>query len=128
MRSSAPIAQFMVCNVLFRYMPRCDYCGTECALPFTCQHCGGKFCPDCRLPPGHQCAGLASWKKKPAPGVGLNYGKGGGVTVTGGGYIPDRRAGTKKQPGREIPWLKIMAAAVALIAIAILYLALVAGR
>ncbi|HUH78347.1 MAG TPA: AN1-type zinc finger domain-containing protein [Methanoregula sp.] len=105
-------------------MPRCDYCGAECALPFTCQHCGGKFCPGCRLPPGHQCAGLASWKKKPAPGVGLKYGRGGGVTATGGGYIPGRQAGTRKKTGAGIPWLKIMIAAIAIILLGIGYIVL----
>jgi len=51
-------------------MACCDYCGSECLLPFTCQHRGGAFCTECRLPPAHQCAGIASWKKKPAPGSG----------------------------------------------------------
>ena len=108
-------------------MPRCDYCGTECALPFTCQHCGGKFCPDCRLPPVHQCAGLASWKKKPAPGVSLKYGKGGGVTVTGGGYIPARDTGAKKTIGAGLPWLKIAIAAIVLVLLGIAYFVLTAA-
>ncbi|MGB9176463.1 MAG: hypothetical protein WCB46_06965 [Methanoregula sp.] len=32
-------------------MARCYHCSNECVLPFTCLHCGGKFYPDCRLPP-----------------------------------------------------------------------------
>lgn len=100
-------------------MPRCDRCGKECALPFTCQHCGGSYCSDCRLPPVHACSGLQSWKNKPAPGIGLNYGKGGGVTVTGGGYMPGTRAGMKKKAGGGIPWLKVMIAVIAIIVLAI---------
>jgi len=103
-------------------MTRCDHCGNECSLPFTCDHCGGKFCPDCRLPPAHECAGIQSWKKKPAPGVSLNYGKG-GVTVTGGGYIPGK-VGAKRKTGAGIPWLKVMIAVIAVILLGVAYLVL----
>lgn len=104
-------------------MPRCDYCGKDCTLPFTCQHCGGKFCPDCRLPPGHECAGIASWKKKPLPSVGMSYSKGGGVTATSGGYRETTRNGARKTAA-VIPWLKVMIAVIAIIILAIAYLAL----
>ena len=104
-------------------MPACDYCGKECALPFTCQRCGGKFCPDCRLPPAHECTGIASWKKKPLPSIGMKYGRGGGVTATSGGYRESTRTPAKKA-GRAIPWLKIMLAVIAIIIFGIAYLAL----
>ncbi len=104
-------------------MPRCDHCGNECTLPFTCQHCGGKFCPDCRLPPGHDCAGLESWKKKPLPSVGMNYSKGGGVAATGGGYRESTGTRSRKMTP-QIPWLKIMIAIIALIFLGIAYIVL----
>src|SRR5512147_2577108 len=93
-------------------MTRCDRCGTECILPFTCQHCGGKFCPDCRLPPSHDCAGIGSWNAKPRPAVGMRYGRG-GVTATGGIPAEPRRAGTKEAAAH--PYLAIMAAIIVLI-------------
>ncbi|MCK9591044.1 MAG: hypothetical protein M0Q91_03390 [Methanoregula sp.] len=104
-------------------MARCESCGNECVLPFTCQHCGGKFCPECRLPPNHQCAGLTSWQKKPIPSVGMRYGRGSGVTATGTGYAETRQA-----PGRKhhkgIPWLIIMVGIIILILLAIFLLVL----
>ena len=104
-------------------MTRCDHCGNECALPFTCQHCGGKFCPDCRLPPAHGCSGLASWKKKPLPAVGLKYGKGGGVSVTGGSAV--RSSHEPVQRSKEsIPFLRTMIAVVVLVALGIAWLVL----
>jgi hypothetical protein len=104
-------------------MTRCDHCGTECTLPFTCQHCGGKFCPDCRLPPGHDCTGIASWKRKPVPSVGLNYSKGGGVSATVGAAPASRDESAKKN--REgIPYLKIMIAVVVLILLGLAWLVL----
>jgi hypothetical protein len=105
-------------------MVRCDHCGAECALPFTCQHCGGKFCPDCRLPPNHNCTGMGSWKKKPSPSVSVNYGKGGGVSVTGGGYIPDSRRDAKKKPSAGIPYLWIMITVIVLVLLGLAWLVL----
>jgi hypothetical protein len=102
-------------------MARCDSCGNECTLPFTCQYCGNKFCPECRLPPNHQCTGLTSWQKKPAPGVGLRYGREGGVTATRGGY-GESRPTSKGKPGKEIPWLKVMIAIMLIIILVILFL------
>ena len=101
-------------------MPRCDSCGNECTLPFTCQHCGGKFCPECRLPLNHQCSGITSWQKKPVPGVGMRYDRG-GVTATGGGYAEARRT-SKRKPGKEIPWLKVMIAIMVIIILGMLFL------
>ncbi|MDD1683232.1 MAG: hypothetical protein LUO98_05275 [Methanoregula sp.] len=46
-------------------MTRCDHCGSECTPPFTCRHCGGKICPDCRLPPGHDCTGIGTGIQNP---------------------------------------------------------------
>jgi hypothetical protein len=103
-------------------MARCDSCGNECTLPFTCQHCGGKFCPDCRLPPNHQCSAIRSWKKKPVPGVGLRYGRGNSVTATSSGYAETRHALAKKR-GRRIPWLMIMAAIIILILLVLFLMA-----
>ena len=53
-------------------MTRCNHCGNETALPFTCQYCGGKFCADCRLPPNHTCSGIGNWNRKPRPAVGMS--------------------------------------------------------
>lgn len=36
---------------------KCDFCGREENLPFTCNYCGGTFCPEHRLPEAHACAG-----------------------------------------------------------------------
>lgn len=36
---------------------KCDYCGREEDLPFTCNYCGGTFCADHRLPESHACRG-----------------------------------------------------------------------
>jgi len=103
-------------------MTRCDHCGAECALPFTCQHCGGKFCPDCRLPPSHACTGMSSWNRRPRPSVSLNYGKG-GVAVTGGGYM-ESRTPAKKGKAAGIPYLWIMAGIIALILLGLAWLVL----
>jgi hypothetical protein len=103
-------------------MSGCDHCGNECSLPFTCQHCGGKFCPECRLPPNHNCAGIGTWKKKPLPAVGMSYGRGGGVTATGGGYGRETVHGKKEKPAREVLWLKIMIGVIAIVFLVIFYL------
>jgi len=105
-------------------MSRCYRCGKECSLPFTCQHCGGKFCPDCRLPPSHDCAGIGSWNRKPAPSVGIRYGKSGEVSVTGAGYLPDSHRGTKKKPSTGIPYLWIIAVVIVLIVLSLAWLIL----
>lgn len=36
-------------------MARCDYCGSEEDMPFTCTYCKGIFCADHRLPEAHNC-------------------------------------------------------------------------
>lgn len=102
-------------------MARCDHCGIDCALPFTCQHCGGKFCPDCRLPPNHDCTGIGSWNAKPRPSVGMNYGKGGGVTATGG-IAPEPRRTAQEKPGASIPHLKILIGIIVLILLGLVWL------
>ena len=80
----------------------------------------------CRLPPPpvHECGGLQSWKKKPAPGIGLRYGKGGGVTVTGGGYAPQTRDRGKRKTAPKIPWLKVMMVVIAVVVLGVAYLVL----
>lgn len=93
-------------------------------LPFSCQYCGGKYCPDCRLPPNHSCVNIGLWNSKPRPAVGISYKKGGGATSTGAGYIADPRHTPKKKPGEGIPYLKIMIAIIVLIIIGIAYLVL----
>ncbi len=104
-------------------MTRCDHCGNECTLPFTCQHCGGKFCPDCRLPPNHDCTGLSSWNAKPRPAIGMNYSRDGGVTVTGGIALESQRRPERKT-GEGLPYLKIMAAIILLVLLGLAWLAL----
>lgn len=104
-------------------MARCDHCGNECVLPFTCQHCGGKFCSDCRLPPGHDCTGISSWNAKPRPAVGMNYSRGGGITVTGG-TAPGSYHRPQKTGSNEPPYLRIMIVILALILLGLAWLAL----
>lgn len=36
---------------------KCDSCGREEDLPFTCSYCGGTYCADHRLPESHSCRG-----------------------------------------------------------------------
>lgn len=36
---------------------KCDFCGKEEDLPFTCNYCGGTFCAEHRLPEAHACRG-----------------------------------------------------------------------
>lgn len=104
-------------------MARCDHCGSDCVLPFTCQHCGGKFCSDCRLPPNHNCPGISSWNAKPRPAVGMNYGRGGGVSATGGVPLEQRRPGDMKRVAGQ-PYLKIMAAIVVIVLLGLGWLVL----
>lgn len=104
-------------------MTRCDHCGNECTLPFTCQHCGGKYCADCRLPPNHTCTGLGSWNAKPRPAVGASYSRGGGVSPAGGIATEHWHRGAKKRKS-EIPYLKIMAVIIVLVLIGLAWLAL----
>jgi hypothetical protein len=104
-------------------MTRCDKCGTEVALPFTCQHCGGKFCPACRLPPNHDCTGIGSWNAKPRPAIGMNYSRGGGVTATGG-VAPEVRQRPEKKTGEGLPYLKILIGIIVLVLLGLAWLAL----
>jgi len=104
-------------------MTRCVHCGNEVVLPFSCQHCGGKYCPVCRLPPNHTCTGIGSWNKKPRPAVGMSYSKGGGVSATGGVAAKSRRR-TAGKAAWEIPYLKIIAVLCALILLGFAWLVL----
>jgi hypothetical protein len=104
-------------------MTRCDHCGSECTLPFTCQHCGGKFCAGCRLPPNHNCTGIGSWNAKPRPGIGINYSRSGGVSVIGGG-APESRRRPEKKTGVDLPYMKIMIALIVLILLVLAWLVL----
>jgi len=40
-------------------MPKCEYCGKVIGLPFRCSFCGGRFCPEHRLPEYHSCPNLS---------------------------------------------------------------------
>jgi hypothetical protein len=104
-------------------MAACDHCGNECTLPFTCQHCGGKYCADCRLPPNHNCIGLGSWNKKPRPAIGMNYSHGGGISPTGGIAAESGRRPSEKTDV-EIPYLKIMAVIIVLVLLGLAWLVL----
>ncbi|MFB6112726.1 MAG: rhomboid family intramembrane serine protease [Halodesulfurarchaeum sp.] len=42
-------------------MVRCDVCGREEGMPYRCDHCGGSFCAEHRLPENHDCPGLENW-------------------------------------------------------------------
>jgi hypothetical protein len=103
-------------------MTHCDKCGSEVSLPFTCQHCGRKFCPDCRLPPNHDCTGIVGWNAKPRPAIGMNYSRGGGVTATCG-IAPEVRRKPEKRTGEGLPYLKIMIIIVVLVLLGLAWLA-----
>ena len=103
-------------------MTRCDHCGNEVVLPFSCQYCGGKYCPDCRLPPNHTCVNIGLWNSKPRPSAGIAGKKGGMATPTGGGYIADLKGKAKKKQGSGTPYLKIMMAIIVLILLGIAWL------
>ena len=104
-------------------MARCDHCGNEVVLPFSCQYCGRKHCPGCRLPPSHQCVNIALWNSKPRPAVGMSYHKGGGVSATGG-VAADVRRRTAARAAGKIPYLKIMAGVIVLILLGLAWLVL----
>lgn len=104
-------------------MTRCDKCGSEVLLPFTCQHCGRKFCAGCRLPPNHDCSGIASWNAKPRPAIGMNYSRGGGVTATGG-IAPESRHRPEKKAQEGLPYLKIMIVIIVLVLLGLAWLVL----
>jgi uncharacterized protein YkwD len=39
-------------------MVKCDICGKELQLPFSCNYCSGTFCSEHRLPESHQCLNM----------------------------------------------------------------------
>lgn len=39
-------------------MGKCDFCGKEVTLPYTCPLCGGQFCVGHHLPENHNCQNL----------------------------------------------------------------------
>jgi hypothetical protein len=39
-------------------MPKCELCGKEVVLPFTCAYCGEKYCAEHRLPENHNCSNI----------------------------------------------------------------------
>lgn len=44
-------------------MAKCQVCGKDVALPFTCRYCGGTFCAEHHLPENHNCPGLSRQKE-----------------------------------------------------------------
>ncbi len=48
---------------------KCDLCGAEEDLPFTCNYCGGTFCAEHRLPEAHACKGDLSRKAVAGPAM-----------------------------------------------------------
>jgi Zn-dependent protease len=46
---------------------KCDFCGRDEDLPFTCNYCGGTFCGEHRLPESHACKGDLSRRVVAAP-------------------------------------------------------------
>jgi len=42
-------------------MTTCDVCGKQTNMPYHCNHCGGSFCAEHRLPENHDCPGLNEW-------------------------------------------------------------------
>jgi len=42
-------------------MAKCDQCGSHENMPYNCQHCGGTYCSEHRLPENHACPGLEQW-------------------------------------------------------------------
>jgi len=103
-------------------MPRCNFCGKNVPLPFHCQYCGRSFCDEHRLPPNHACAGLAEWKKTPAPGVGIRYGSG-GASAYGGGYAAAPKGKkSSRVPVWKHPYFRIAIVAIMLLIIVILFI------
>jgi len=43
----------------------CDYCGKPAYMPYRCRYCGGRFCPEHRLPENHECSGLRDLRQRP---------------------------------------------------------------
>ncbi|MDP3395234.1 MAG: AN1-type zinc finger protein [Methanoregula sp.] len=103
-------------------MTRCDHCRNEVVLPFSCQYCGGKYCPDCRLPPNHTCVNIGLWNSKPRPAAGIAVKKTVGATPAGSGYIADLQGKAKKKVGAGTPYIKIMMAIIVLILLGIAWL------
>ncbi|MDZ7689306.1 MAG: rhomboid family intramembrane serine protease [Halobacteriales archaeon] len=72
-------------------MQRCEECGKEISMPYTCSFCGEKYCSEHRLPENHSCDGLSSYKKDvrqkgkvydgPSPSTGARSTGGSGFTL-----------------------------------------------
>lgn len=103
-------------------MVRCDHCGAETTMPFSCQYCGGSFCDTCRLPPNHDCRNISEWRRKPSPFAGATHRRGGGAAPMRGGYA-DTRVRLKASEAR-LPYLRIMIAIIVLIVIGLIILGL----
>ena len=39
-------------------MHTCEFCDSTTELPYQCNYCGAWYCPDHRLPEGHECDGV----------------------------------------------------------------------
>jgi len=42
-------------------MAKCEVCGRDVDLPYSCRRCGGEYCSEHRLPENHSCSGLNEW-------------------------------------------------------------------
>ena len=51
---------------------KCDYCGVDEDLPFTCNYCAGTFCAEHRLPEAHACRGDLTRRAALAAGQSTN--------------------------------------------------------
>lgn len=63
---------------------KCDFCGKEEDLPFTCNYCGGTYCAEHRLPESHACRGDLSRRIYTSPATSRSWE--GSVSGTGGGH------------------------------------------
>ena len=66
---------------------------------------------------------MQSWKSRPAPGVGTNYSRGGGISATGGSGTVGAGALISRNRLEGLPWLKIMIVVIAIVLLGIAYVA-----
>ena len=59
---------------------KCQICGIEVTMPYTCPHCGGQFCSQHRLPENHTCPQINQARTQRQTTVKEN------MTQTGSGY------------------------------------------
>ncbi|MFB6129011.1 MAG: rhomboid family intramembrane serine protease [Halorhabdus sp.] len=88
-------------------MTTCDVCGKQTNMPYHCDHCGGTFCAEHRLPENHDCPGLDDWND---PGGVFDSGFDDSVSTAGGtGSSPDGvldRLGIDTGPGGVLGYFR----------------------